>query len=46
MSGEEKSRISGEAPRQGSSPVLPTVNPQAPQSASSGLSIHPSLYVV
>jgi hypothetical protein len=48
MSGEEKTRVSGEVTRSGSSPVLPTVNPQAEksQSASSSIGIHPAFYVV
>ncbi|KAF4126311.1 Triose-phosphate Transporter family [Geosmithia morbida] len=46
MSGEEKTRVSGEAPRGSNSPVLPTVNPQVDKPSSSGFSIHPSLYVV
>jgi hypothetical protein len=43
---EEKSRISGDAPRNGNSPVLPTVNPNAQKGQSPGFSIHPSFYVM
>lgn len=46
MSAEEKTRVSGEAPRGSTAPVLPTVNPQADKAESSGFSIHPSLYVM
>jgi hypothetical protein len=47
MSGEEKTRVSGEVTRSGSSPVLPTVNPQAEKSQSSlSIGIHPAFYVV
>lgn len=43
---EEKSRISGDAPRGSSAPVLPTVNPQAEKSQQSSFSLHPGFYVV
>jgi hypothetical protein len=47
MSAEEKTRVSGDAPRQGNSPVLPTVNPQAEKAAQQpGLNIHPTFYVI
>ncbi|CAH0014652.1 unnamed protein product [Clonostachys rhizophaga] len=47
MSGEEKSRVSGETSRSANSPVLPTVNPQAEKGQrQAGFSIHPAFYVV
>jgi drug/metabolite transporter (DMT)-like permease len=46
MSGEEKSRISGEVSRPGNSPVLPTVNPLAEKSSQQAFSIHPVFYVI
>jgi len=46
MSGEEKSRISGDAPRQSNGPVLPTVNPSAEKTQQPGFSLHPTFYVI
>lgn len=43
---EEKSRVSGEAPRQSNSPVLPTVNPAAEKAQQPGFSLHPTFYVI
>ena len=44
MSGEEKTRVSGEVPR-ALSPVLPTVNPIS-EKAQPKSSIHPTFYVM
>jgi len=46
MSGEEKSRVSGEVSRPGNGPVLPTVNPHAEKAQQSGFSVHPVFYVI
>lgn len=46
MSNEEKSRVSGDAPRQSNAPVLPTVNPAAEKAQQPGFSIHPTFYVM
>jgi hypothetical protein len=45
MSGEEKTRVSGEVSRSGGAPVLPTVNPQAEKSQSASGGVHPAVYV-
>lgn len=46
MSNEEKSRVSGDIPRQSNSPVLPTVNPAAEKAQQPGFSLHPVFYVM
>ncbi|KAG7285245.1 hypothetical protein NEMBOFW57_009866 [Staphylotrichum longicolle] len=45
MGVEEKSRASGDQPRDQSGPVLPTVNPDAEKSQPQKQSLHPALYV-
>ena len=47
MSGEEKTRISGETARGDKSPVLPTTNQQAAEkSQPAAQSLHPAFYVM
>lgn len=46
MSGEEKSRVSGEVSRGGNAPVLPTVNPNAEKGSQQAFSVHPVFYVM
>lgn len=41
MSGEEKTRVSGDRARE----TLPTVNPQAGKSAAASAGVHPAVYV-
>ncbi len=48
MATEEKSRVSGESPREREQdgPVLPTVNPEVEKAQPPKFSIHPAFYVV
>lgn len=43
---EEKSRASGDSPRDNSGPVLPTVNPEVTKIEPPRPSVHPALYVM
>lgn len=43
--GEEKTRASGDQPREQSEPMLPTVNPEVEKSQPPKASLHPALYV-
>lgn len=43
---EEKTRVSGESPREQNEPVLPTVNPDVEKAQAPKVSIHPAIYVV
>lgn len=45
MGAEEKTRASGDQPREQSEPVLPTVNPEVEKSQPPKASFHPALYV-
>ncbi|KAK4157449.1 triose-phosphate transporter family-domain-containing protein [Chaetomidium leptoderma] len=45
MGVEEKTRASGDQPRDQNGPVLPTVNPEAEKSQPAKQSLHPALYV-
>jgi hypothetical protein len=45
MGVEEKTRASGDQPREQNSPVLPTVNPNAEKSQPPKSSLHPAVYV-
>lgn len=42
---EEKTRASGDSPREQNGPILPTVNPDAEKSQPAQPSLHPALYV-
>jgi len=46
MGMDEKTRASGDSPREANGAILPTVNPDAEKTQSSGISIHPAFYVV
>ncbi|KAL1883078.1 hypothetical protein VTK73DRAFT_10004 [Phialemonium thermophilum] len=46
MSNEEKSRSSGDSPRDQSEPVLPTVNPEVAKTPAAKPALHPAFYVV
>lgn len=47
MGSDEKTRASGDSPREASSgAILPTVNPEAEKSQPAGPAIHPAFYVV
>ena len=43
---EEKTRVSGESPREQNEPILPTVNPDAEKAQAPKASIHPAIYVM
>jgi hypothetical protein len=45
MGVEEKTRASGDQPREQSEAVLPTVNPEVEKSQPPKASLHPALYV-
>ena len=45
MGVEEKTRASGDQPRDQNGPVLPTVNPEVEKSQPPKASLHPALYV-
>ncbi|KAK4143010.1 triose-phosphate transporter family-domain-containing protein [Dichotomopilus funicola] len=45
MGVEEKTRASGDQPREPNQPVLPTVNPEAEKSQPAKASLHPAVYV-
>lgn len=45
MGVEEKTRASGDQPREPNQPVLPTVNPEAEKSQPPKSSLHPAVYV-
>jgi hypothetical protein len=45
MGVEEKTRASGDQPRDQNGPVLPTVNPEAEKSQPPKAALHPALYV-
>lgn len=45
MTAEEKTRASGEQPRDQSGSVLPTVNPEAEKPQPPKPSLHPAFYV-
>jgi hypothetical protein len=46
MGSDEKTRTSGESPREQNGAVLPTVNPEAEKAQPPKPSIHPAFYVM
>ncbi len=46
MVAEEKTRTSGESPREQNGPILPTANPEAEKPQPAKPAIHPALYVM
>lgn len=45
MGAEDKTRASGDSPREGSGPVLPTINPEVEKAQPPKASLHPAFYV-
>jgi hypothetical protein len=45
MGADEKTRASGESPREASGPILPTVNPEVEKPQAPAFNVHPAFYV-